>query len=99
MSTLLAHTQFFIHQQPQVLSWDALCLRIAQLAFVLEILLALGLIELHEVRMGSPLKPVRVPLDSSPSLQHVSCTHSFVLLAVLLRVPSPIVFVTDKDVK
>lgn len=55
MSTLLAHTQFFIHQQPQVLSWDALCLRIAQLAFVLEILLALGLIELHEVRMSQDL--------------------------------------------
>lgn len=72
--TLLAHTQFFIPQQPQVLSWGALCLHVAWLVFAFEILLALGLIELHEVHTGSPLKPVRVPLVGSPSLQHVSCT-------------------------
>ena len=30
--------------------------------------LALGLVELHEVRMGPPLKPVKVPLDGIPSL-------------------------------
>ena len=30
--------------------------------------LALGLVELHKVGMGPPLKPVQVPLDSFPSL-------------------------------
>jgi len=30
--------------------------------------LALGLVELHEVGMGQPLKPVQVPLDIIPSL-------------------------------
>lgn len=37
-------------------------------------MLALGLSKLHEVRMGSPLKPLRVPLVGNPSLQHVNCT-------------------------
>jgi len=36
--------------------------------------LALGLVELHEVGMGLPLKPAYVPLDSIPSLQCVNCT-------------------------
>lgn len=31
--------------------------------------LAPGLVELHEVSMYPPLKPVQVPLDSIPSLQ------------------------------
>jgi len=31
--------------------------------------LALGLVELHEVCMAPPLKPVRVPPDGIPSLQ------------------------------
>ncbi|NXW38884.1 F16P1 bisphosphatase, partial [Phaetusa simplex] len=33
--------------------------------------LALGLVELHEVLTGPPLKPVQVPLDGIPSLQCV----------------------------
>ena len=36
--------------------------------------LALGLVELHEVCMRPPLKPVKVPLDGIPSLQRVDCT-------------------------
>ena len=73
--------QFFIHQYPQVLlRRAALNPLIAQPVFVLGIALihvqdlALGLVELHEVRMGPPLKPVKVPLDGIPSLQRVDCT-------------------------
>ncbi|KAK4830184.1 hypothetical protein QYF61_008975 [Mycteria americana] len=36
--------------------------------------LALGLVELHEVCTGPPLKPVKVPLDGIPSLQRVDHT-------------------------
>ncbi|KAK4831314.1 hypothetical protein QYF61_016803, partial [Mycteria americana] len=36
--------------------------------------LALGLVELPEVCMGPPLKPVKVPLDGIPSLQRVDRT-------------------------
>lgn len=33
-----------------------------------------GLVELHETSMGSPLKPVKVPLNGTLSLQCVGCT-------------------------
>lgn len=36
--------------------------------------LALGCIELCEVHPGSPLQPVRVPVDDIPSLQHIGHT-------------------------
>ena len=36
--------------------------------------LALGLVELHVVGMGPPLKHVQVPLDGILSLYHVNCT-------------------------
>ncbi|KAJ7419046.1 hypothetical protein WISP_56501 [Willisornis vidua] len=39
--------------------------------------LALGLVELHEVCMGPPPKPVKVPLDGIPSLHCVNCTTQF----------------------
>ncbi|KAK4806146.1 hypothetical protein QYF61_001069 [Mycteria americana] len=79
--TLPAHVQFFIHQYPQVL----LC-RAALNAFITQSVLilgtaptqvqdlALGLVELHEVRTGLLLQPVKVPLDGIPSLRHVNCT-------------------------
>ena len=35
---------------------------------------ALGLAEPHEVHVGPPLKPVKVPLDGIPSLKCVNCT-------------------------
>ncbi|KAK4827359.1 hypothetical protein QYF61_017284 [Mycteria americana] len=37
--------------------------------------LALGLVELHEVRMGPPLKPVKVPLDGISSLLESPSLH------------------------
>jgi len=45
----------------------------------------LGLVELHEVRTGSPLKPVKVPLDGITSLQGVDYTAQFVSSANVLR--------------
>ena len=36
--------------------------------------LALGLIELHEVGLGRPLKPVHIPWNDIPSLLCVNCT-------------------------
>jgi len=47
--------------------------------------LALGLVNLHEVHMVPPLKPVQVPLDGIPSLQCGNST-SLVLSANLLSV-------------
>ncbi|RMC14370.1 hypothetical protein DUI87_09465 [Hirundo rustica rustica] len=49
--------------------------------------LGLGLVELHEIDTGPPLKPVQGPLDGIPSLQCASgTTHaSLVSLADLLR--------------
>lgn len=43
---------------------------------------ALGLVVLHEVQTGLPLKRIAVPLDGIPSLQCVSCTTQ---LGVILK--------------
>jgi len=50
--------------------------------------LALGLVELLEVHTGSPLKPVKVPLDGIPSLQHVDHTAQLGVVSKLARVHS-----------
>ncbi|KAK4832279.1 hypothetical protein QYF61_021678 [Mycteria americana] len=42
--------------------------------------LALGLVELHDIRMGPLLKPVKVPLDGIPSLKHINCTTQIVVI-------------------
>lgn len=39
--------------------------------------LALDLVELHEVHTGSPLKPLKVPVDGISSLQCSDCTTQF----------------------
>ena len=60
---------------------------------------ALGLIELHEFCTAPPLKPVRVPLDGVPSLQHVDCTTQLGVTSKLAEgALNPIVHVTNKDV-
>ncbi|RMC07383.1 hypothetical protein DUI87_16848 [Hirundo rustica rustica] len=81
MSTHLAHVQPFIGHNPQVL-----LLRAALSEFITQSVLlsgifppqvqdlALGLVELHEVPMGSLLKFVQVPLDGIPFFCCVSCT-------------------------
>ena len=79
--TLPGHAELLVNQHPQ-----ALLLRAALNPFILHPLLvlgiapscvqdlALGLVELPEVLMGPPLKPVQVPLDGIPSLQRVDHT-------------------------
>ncbi|KAK4811014.1 hypothetical protein QYF61_015718 [Mycteria americana] len=105
--TLSAHVQLFVHQYPQVLLHRAALNPFStQPVFVLEIApthvqdLALGLVELHEVPMGPPLKPVKVPLDGIPSLR---CTNRTTQLGVICRLAegalNPTVHVADKDVK
>ncbi|KAJ7414125.1 hypothetical protein WISP_86696 [Willisornis vidua] len=56
--------------------------------------LALGLVELHEVHMHPPLKPVKVPLNGIPFL-HADCVVDKLAEGTL----NPIVCVADKDVK
>ena len=59
---------------------------------------ALGLAEPHEVHVGPPLKPVKVPLDGIPSLWHINCTAQ---LGVVCRLAegalSPTVRVIDEE--
>ena len=79
-STLLAHVESFISQHPQLLLRAALKLLTTQPIFVLGIAptqvqdLAHGLVELHEVGMALPLKPVHVHLDSKRQLHHLTMT-------------------------
>jgi len=62
--------------------------------------LALGLGEPHEVCMGPPLKPVKVPLDGIPSLQCVDHTTWLGVVGILAESAlNPTVRVADKDVK
>jgi len=62
--------------------------------------LALGLVELHDVRTGPPLKPVQVPLDGIPSFQRVNRTTQLSVVGKLAEgALDPTVRVTDKDVK
>jgi len=86
--TLLGHAEFLINQHPQVLR-AALNPFSAQPVLVLGIVLtqmqdlALGLVELHEVHTGPPLKAVQVPLDGIPSLR--SCLTSPVLFNIFIN--------------
>ncbi|KAK4822675.1 hypothetical protein QYF61_019042 [Mycteria americana] len=79
--TLPGHVELLINQHPWVLLLRAALNPFsAQPVFVLWIApthvqdLALGFVELHELHTGPPLKPVKVPLDGIPSVQHVDRT-------------------------
>ncbi|GAB0191166.1 hypothetical protein GRJ2_001581900 [Grus japonensis] len=62
--------------------------------------LALGLVELHVVRMDLPLKPVKVPVDGIPSLQRVDRTTQIGVISKLAEgTLDPTVHVANKDVK
>ena len=72
---MLAQVESFINGHPQILPlWAALKSFSTKSVFVVGIApaqmqdFALGLIELHEVGMGPPLKSVQFPLDSIPFL-------------------------------
>ena len=103
----MAHVEFPINQHPQVLlSRSALNPFSTQPAFVPGVALthvqdlALGLVELHDVRTGPLLKPVKVPMDDIPSLQHVSCTTQIGVIGKHAEgALNPTVHVTDKDVR
>ncbi|KAK4816491.1 hypothetical protein QYF61_017452, partial [Mycteria americana] len=88
--TLLAHTQFFVHQYTQVLlSRAPLNQFIPQPVLILGIAptqvqeLVLCLVELHEVCMGPLLKPVKVPLDGVPSHWCRNCTTQLSVICKL----------------
>ena len=79
--TLLDHVELLASQHPQVLPLRAALSPFStQPVFVFGIApthvqdLALSLVELHEVLVDPPLKPVKVPLDGIPSLHRVNCT-------------------------
>ncbi|XP_009980144.1 PREDICTED: testosterone 17-beta-dehydrogenase 3-like [Tauraco erythrolophus] len=62
--------------------------------------LAFGLVELHDVHISAPLKPVKVPLDGIPSLKHVSCsTHPDVICIFAEGTLNPNVYVIDEDME
>ncbi|KAK4808830.1 hypothetical protein QYF61_001338 [Mycteria americana] len=103
--TLLGHVELLINQRLQVLLLRAAINPYStQPVFVLGTApthvqdLALGLVELHEVRTGPPLKPVKVPLDGMPSLQHVDHTTQLGVIGKLAE-GALTVHVTNKDVK
>jgi len=76
--TLLHHVELIFNQQSQVLLRAGLNPCFAKPLFVPGIApthvqdLALGLVELHDVHMGPPLKTVRVPLNGIPFFQLVN---------------------------
>jgi len=79
--TLLGHVELLVNQHPQVLLGRAALNPFSiQPVFVLDIAPtnvqepALGLVELHKVHTGPPLKPVKVPLDVIPYFQCVGHT-------------------------
>ncbi|PKU47710.1 hypothetical protein llap_1990 [Limosa lapponica baueri] len=103
----MAHVELLVQQHSQVLLLRAaLNPSSAQPVFVPGIAmtrvqdLALGLVELHEVRTGPPLTPVQVPLDGIPSLQ---CIDHAIQLDVISKLAedarNPTVCISDKDVK
>jgi len=106
-NTLLAQVQLFIHQYLQdLLGRAALSSFSAQPIFVLGIApthvqdLALDLVEFHEVHTGPLLKPVQVPLDGIPSLQHIDHTTQLGVIGKQLAecALSAAVLVTNKDI-
>ena len=76
--TLPGHVELLVNQHTQALLRAALNPFSAQPVFMLGIasthvqVLVLGLVELHEVCKGPPLKPAKVPLGGIPSLQNVN---------------------------
>ena len=105
--TLSAHVQLFIHQYPQVLlGRTGLNPFIPQPVLIVGFAptqmqdLALGIVELHEVHTGPPLKPVWVPLDVILSFRHVNGTTQLDVTYKLAKgALSPSVYVIDDDIK
>ncbi|PKU49661.1 rna-directed dna polymerase from mobile element jockey- hypothetical protein [Limosa lapponica baueri] len=47
--------------------------------------LALGLVELHEVHISPLLEPIKVPLDSIPSLKQINCIAQLGIICKLTK--------------
>lgn len=45
--------------------------------------LAIGVVDLHEIHMGPPLKPIKVPLDDIPALQCGSYSTQLDIICIL----------------
>jgi len=61
---------------------------------------ALGLVEPHEVYLSPLLKPVQVPLDGIPSLQHINCATQLGVIHKLVEgALNPAVNIIDEDMK
>jgi len=105
--TLPGHVELLVNQNPQVLlGRAALHPFSAQPVLVLGIAptqvqnFALGLVQLHEIHTGPPLKPLRVPLDGIPSLQCVDFNTQLRVIGKLAEgALYPTVHVPSKDVK
>lgn len=76
--TLLGLAQLFIHQLPKSFSTGLLSTHsFSNLCWywgLTKPMFALGCVEFHDIREGSLVKPVEVPLDDIPSLQQMNCT-------------------------
>ncbi|KAF4794471.1 hypothetical protein TURU_101855 [Turdus rufiventris] len=82
-----------IHSPPSLYLWLGIALTQVQD-------LALGLVELHEVHTGPPLKPVQVPLNAIPSLLCVNRATQLGVIGELAEdTLGPTVHVTNKDVE
>ncbi|KAK4816205.1 hypothetical protein QYF61_012670 [Mycteria americana] len=62
--------------------------------------LALGLAELHEVRMGPFLKPVKVRLDGIPSNKRINCTTQLGVICKFAEgALNPTIYVINEEIK
>ncbi|GAB0209612.1 hypothetical protein GRJ2_003426900 [Grus japonensis] len=62
--------------------------------------LALGLVELHKVRTGRLLKPIKVPLDGIPSLKRINRTTQLGVICKFAEgALSPTIYVIDEDIE
>ena len=101
----MSHVPHFVHNDPQVLFGRAALKKFfSQSVYVSEIAstqvqhLALGLVELHLVHIGSLFKLVQVPLGGVPSFYCINCTTQFSVICELAEgVLDPTVYVINKD--
>jgi len=105
--TLLGHVELLINEHLQVLLLRAALNPVSTQPVLIPGFsptcgqdLPLGLVELHEVPAGPPLKPVKIPLDGIPFFQRVDhTTHPGVNSKLAEGALNPTVHVAEKEVK
>ncbi|KAK4833055.1 hypothetical protein QYF61_027717 [Mycteria americana] len=107
LGTLLAHIQAAVNQHSQVLLCQAafqplfpkpVALHGVAVAQVQD--LALGLVKPHTIDLGPSIQPVRVPLQSLPTLKQINApTQLGVICKLAESALDPFVQIIDKDVK